>query len=135
MFRDLLLIIISCILTTELNEWRFKGRQKKMLIKEIVENFLKLRKEGEKDHVHELLFLQKSGILLLKEEKDAQDVLRQIELKDKPVKIPGFIKTHGILQGLKKAIDKGIDIGNFREITIEEIGEAIKSQGKTLSKN
>ena len=136
MFRDFFLVIvpsiIASILTTVLNEWRFQTRQKKMLIKEIVENFLNLRKEGENKQVNELLYLQNSGILLLKHEKDAKEVLRQIELRDKPIEIPNFISNDGIIQGLKNSIDNGIDIGNDKDIAIEKIHEAIKDKSYTF---
>ena len=136
MFRDFFLVIvpsiIASILTTVLNEWRFQTRQKKMLIKEIVENFLNLRKEGENKQVNELLYLQNSGILLLKHEKDAKEVLRQIELRDKPIEIPNFMSNNGILQSIKMLIKNGVDLGNQEEITIEKINEAIKDKSFTF---
>ncbi len=136
MFRDLLLIIVpsalTSLLTTALNESRFKARQKKMLIKEIVENFLKLRKESKNEQDNDLLYLQNSGILLLKDEKDAEEALRQIGLRDKPIEIPNFISNNGILHGFKKAIDNGVDIGSFRDVTIKQIEEAINNKRFTF---
>jgi hypothetical protein len=126
MIKDIILVISSCLITTALNELRFRARQKERFIKEIVENFLKLRKEGKNDQVYELRYLQYSGILLLKKENEAQEVLKQIELRDKGVNIPNFIQKEGILQGLRMAINKGINIDDFRELEIQEIGEAIK---------
>ena len=131
MLQNFILVIsssfISCFLTTVVNEWRFKLRQKEALIKEIVNSFLKLRKEGNNDQVYELRNLQYSSILLLKKEKDAEDVLKRIELIDKPVNIPSYIKDKGILQGLKEAIKKGIDICDFRENEIQEIEHKIEN--------
>ena len=83
MLENTILVIASCLITTALNEWRFLARQKKILIKEIVESFIKLRREANNDQVYELRYLQSSGILLLKKEKDAKEVLSQIELRDK----------------------------------------------------
>mgnify|MGYP001571654245 FL=1 len=128
MLRDIVLVITSCLITTGLNEWLFRARQKKMFIKEIVESFLKLRKEAKNGQVHELWYLQFSGILLLKRERDAQEVLKQIELRDKQVNVPNFIRKKGILQGLRMAIKNGVKIGDFREVAIQEIGEAIKDR-------
>lgn len=126
MLENIILVIASCLITTALNEWRFKVRQKEKLIKEIAENFLKLRKEAKNDQVYELRYLQSSGILLLKKDRDAQEVLKQIELREKGVDIPNFIRKEGILKGLRMAINKGINIDDFRELEIQEIGEEIK---------
>ena len=126
MLENIILVIASCLITTVLNEWRFKARQKERRIKEIVESFLKHRKEAKNDQVYELRYLQSSGILLLKKDRDAQEVLSQIELRDKGIYIPNFIRKEGILQGLRMAIKDGINIEDFREVTIQEIGEAIK---------
>jgi hypothetical protein len=126
MIKNIILVISSCLITAVLNELRFRARQKEIRIKEIVENFLMLRKEAKNDQVYELRYLQSSGILLLKKERDAQEVLKQIELRDKGVCIPESIKKKGLLQGLRMAINKGINIDDFRDLEIQEIGEAIK---------
>jgi hypothetical protein len=132
MLKDIILVIASCLITTVvttvLNEWRFRARQKEMFIKEIVESFLKHRKEAKNNQVYELRYLQSSGILLLKRERDAEEVLKQIELRDKGVNIPNFIREKGILQGLQMAIKNGINIGDSKEVTIQEIGEKIKDR-------
>lgn len=132
MLKDIILGIASgltsCLITLAFNEWRFRTRQKERRIKEIVESFLKLRQETKNNQVYELRYLQSSGILLLKKEQDAEEVLRQVELRDKPVIIPKSIREKGVLQGLRMAIKDGINIEDFREVELREIAEIIKER-------
>lgn len=117
----ILLAIATCAITIAVEELRFWHKQKKALIKEIADKFLELRKEGTHENVYELRALQCSGILLLKRERDATEVLERIELLDKPIKLVKQLEELGILKGLRSLIDKNINLDDFRNRLSEGI--------------
>ena len=117
-------VFLTAAITTAVNEWRHRSGQREKRICEIVDKFLELRRKGMHERVYELRALQCSGLLLLEEEKDADEVLRRIEVTDRRIELPGFIGKDGVLKGLRTASGRGIDIGDFREVAIEEIRQA-----------
>lgn len=86
--------------------------------------FCETTRRRNKNDIHELWYLQFSGILLLKREKDAEKVLEQVKYRGFPIDKTNFMKNKGILNGLKEAIDENIDLKSFRDVTIKQIGEA-----------
>lgn len=136
MLKEIILIIVSCVstavLTVVISEWRFKIRQRKTLISQIADKYVKLRSTESEDSIHELWHLQFSGILLLKREQDAKEVLRQIKCIGFPIDIPNFMKKKGILNGLEEAIDSDVNLKDFRDVTIKQIGEALESEDYNL---
>jgi len=130
MLKEAIMVVVSCICTTAVNEWRFKARQKDALISKIVDTFVKLRNEENRNRtgIHELWHLQFSGILLLKREKDAEKVLEQVKCKGFPIDLPNFMRHKGILKGLREAIEENVDLNEFRDITTKQIEEAMKSK-------
>lgn len=117
--------VIGSAITIAADEYRFRLRHKGALIARIVDEFLRLRKEGTHEQVYELRSLQCSGILLLKKEKEANKVLRRISLTDRPVNLPASIESQGLLKGLRAAIAKDIDLNDFRDVTIDDIGHRL----------
>ena len=131
MVRETAISILSAAIATAIGELRFRHRQKKALIKEIAEKFLELRKGGTHENVYELRALQCSGILLLKSEKDAIEVLERIELLDKPIRLVKQLEQLGVLKGLRSLIDNNIDLDDFRDITIAQIRHMIQNSANS----
>ena len=117
-------IVIECVFAAikwVAHKLQFRRAQPEELIREIVAKFLELRTKGTHEKGYELNSLQKSGILRLKKEKDANEVLRRIKDTDKPIAIPEFIRDQGVLTGLRRAVDDGVNLDDFRDVTIYNI--------------